>query len=142
VGAKLAIETPDGQVTAHITKIRSTLDAQTHRVPIEAELEASGTLRAGSFVRARVETVRSVPALRLPSDVLRAGSRDEVFVVDQGPKPKLAVKRIVHEPDIDGALLVRSGLGIDDLVVCAPSSTSKPGDAVEIADISASALEP
>lgn len=133
VDGKVLIDTKDGPVEGRITRVLATLDAA-RRVPVEAEIEAPGRLRAGAFVRARAETRAPEHALRLPSDVLRKGTNDEIFVVLPGEPPTLVARRIVHDVDSSGALLIRSGVGADEVVVASPKPKTSSGDAVVIAN--------
>lgn len=142
VGAKVVIDVAGGApVEGHITKLLDTLEAHTRRVPLEAAIESPGALRAGAFVRAQAQASLSVPALRIPASALRPGTSDEVFVVEAGQSAKLAVRRIVHEVEPSGALLVRAGLHADDVVVLHPKSEARAGDIALVADNSSHARD-
>ena len=110
-----------------VVAVLGSLDAQTRRVPLLAEIPNDGAtpLLAGSFVRATITAGREVQALSLPASVIRPGSQDEV-VVAQGGKAHLA--RVVFTSAADGSLVVRSGVAVTDMLVEKPSSEIHEGD--------------
>jgi RND family efflux transporter MFP subunit len=140
-GETVRVSLERGELSGRITAILGALDARTRRVPVVAEFEnekpASGPrLRAGAFVRAWVQAKDAVAVLRLPHAVLRAGSRDEVFVVDPAGT-RLEVRHVAYAIASDGSLLVRSGLEPESLVVLDPIPEAKAGDAVRVGPDSA-----
>ena len=110
-----------------VVAVLGSLDAQTRRVPLLAEIPNNGAtpLLAGSFVRATITAGREVQALSLPASVIRPGSQDEV-VVAQGGKAHLV--RVVFTSAADGSLVVRSGVAVTDTLVEKPSSEIHEGD--------------
>jgi len=130
VGAPVALELETGKAVGHISAVLGTVDQQSRRVPVEASFANPGFLRAGAFVQARVEAKNEIPVLRLPHEVLRPGSQDEVMVVlDSG---RLEARHVVLAVDKDGTLLVRRGLTAADKVVAKPKPEAKTGDVVSI----------
>lgn len=130
-GAELGIDTEHGTVAGSVTAVLGSVDPSTRRVRVEATIDnASGRLRAGSFVRATVKGKASMPVLKLPHDALRPGAQDEVFVVENDA---LASRRLAFSIAADGTLLVRHGLAASDRVVLAPRSDAEVGDRVTIA---------
>ena len=145
-GAEVVVGSERGDVRGRITAILSTLDARTRRVPVVAEFDnppqgaapkdaapkkAEPQLRAGAFVRARVAAQREIPVLRVPHDVLRAGTQDEVLIVGaQGSR--LELRRIVYSIAPDGTLLVRRGIEQGDELVRSPIAEAKAGDEVRV----------
>lgn len=131
LGAPVLIDLESGKATGRISAILGTVDEHTRRVPVEATFDNPGGLRAGAFVQAYVATKREIPVLRLPHDVLRPGSQDEVLVVGDGGR--LEARRIVLAVDKDGTLLVRRGLTEGERLVAKPKPEAKTGDLVSVA---------
>src|SRR5262249_46946998 len=127
VGAEIAIssrgeESPGGDaVRGKVTAVLGSLDPQTRRVPLIAEIpnDGKGGLRAGAFVRGTILAKDDVPALKLPANALRPGSQDEI-VIDRGGRAHLA--HVVFSLGPDGALFVRNGLAPNEGVVVGPSA--------------------
>lgn len=111
-----------------ITAVLPAVDSQTRRLPIIAEVANDGDapLLANGFVRATLLPTAAIDVLKLPASAIRAGSQDEVAVVDNG---HLRLVRIAYARSDDGSLLVRSGLTARDRVLAAPSAQIKHGDA-------------
>jgi multidrug efflux pump subunit AcrA (membrane-fusion protein) len=130
VGAPVTLELETGKASGHISAVLGTVDQQSRRVPVEASFINPGFLRAGAFVQARVDAKNEIAVLRLPHDVLRPGSQDEVMVVLDGGR--LEARHVVLSVDKDGTLLVRRGLGATDKVVAKPKPEAKTGDVVSI----------
>lgn len=127
-GAKLTVATESGTVEGTVSAVLGSVDPETRRVRIEADLaNTDGLLRAGSFVRARVAGVEGRPVLKLPHDVLKSGTQDEVLVVTGGV---LASRRVVYSVSPQGELLVRHGLAAGERVVLAPKAEAAAGDRV------------
>lgn len=114
-------------VHGKVTSVLGSLDAQTRRVPMTAEIPnvARIPLLAGSFVRATVTSAREISVLVLPAGTLRPGSQDEVVVMANG---KAHLARIAFTTASDGSLLVRSGLAAESGVVQSPSAEVREGD--------------
>jgi hypothetical protein len=87
-------------------------------------------LRAGAFVQAHVDAKSEIDVVRLPHEVLRPGSQDEVLVVLDGGR--LDVRRVVFSIDKDGTLLVRRGITASDKLVAKPKPEAKAGDVVTV----------
>lgn len=145
-GAEVVVSSERGEVRGRITAILAALDARTRRVPVVAEFDnATGApgakpdatprgeppLRAGAFVRARVSAQREIPVLRVPHDVLRPGTQDEVLVVGAAGS-RLELRRIVYSVAPDGTLLVRRGIDPSDELVRSPIAEAKAGDEVRV----------
>jgi RND family efflux transporter MFP subunit len=130
VGAPVTLELETGKATGRISAVLGTVDPQTRRVPVEAAFDNPGFLRAGAFVQARVDAKSEISVLRLPHEVLRPGSQDEVMVVGDGGR--LDVRHVVLAVDKDGSLLVRRGLGPHDRLVAKPKPEAKAGDVVTV----------
>lgn len=129
-GAPIVIETQSGKVEGTVTTVLGTVDQTTRRVRIEATVpNADGKLRAGSFVRAKTRATEGIPVLKLPHDVLRPGTQDEVLVVTGNV---LASRRIAFSYGPSGDVLVRHGLGREDRVVLEPKPEDAPGNKVEV----------
>lgn len=130
LGAPVQLELETGKVTGRLSAVLGTVDPKTRRVPVEAAFDNPGFLRAGAFVQAHVDAKNEIQVLRLPHDVLRPGSQDEVVVVGQGGV--LEVRHVVLAVDKDGSLLVRRGLAATDKVVAKPKPEAKSGDVVTV----------
>jgi RND family efflux transporter MFP subunit len=129
-GAAVTLELETGKATGRISAVLGTVDAKTRRVPVEALFDNPGFLRAGAFVQARVQAKNEIPVLKLPHEVLRPGSQDEVLVVGDGGR--LDERHIVLAVDKDGTLLVRRGLSPTDKLVSKPKPEAKAGDLVSV----------
>ena len=110
-----------------VVSVLGSLDAQTRRVPLLAEIpnDSAPPLLAGSFVRATITAGREIQALSLPASVIRPGSQDEVVVAASG---KSHLVRVVFTSAADGSLVVRSGITVTDALVERPSSEVHEGD--------------
>lgn len=129
-GAPITIETESGKAEGTVTTVLGTVDHTTRRVRIEATVpNADGKLRAGSFVRAKTRATEGIPVLKLPHDVLRPGTQDEVLIVTGNV---LASRRIAFSYGPTGEVLVRHGLGREDRVVLDPKPEDAPGNKVEV----------
>jgi RND family efflux transporter MFP subunit len=130
-GAEVTLETERGNVTGEIRAVLGTLDAQTRRVPVQAEFKNPGSLRAGSFVRAWVSAKEKVSVLRIPHTTLRPGSQDEVLVVEPGSNV-LSVRKVTFSVDKEGFLLVRRGIQAGDAIVQNPNAEAAAGEQVQV----------
>lgn len=131
VGSTVTIEGA-ANATGKVTAVLGSLDPQTRRVPLVAEIP-NGTdsgLLAGSFVRAQVVAEEPVDALELPGSAIRPGSQDEVVVVKDG---KAHLVRVSFSNGANGTIYVRKGLDASDRVVARPRSETKEGDAIDLA---------
>lgn len=125
-----------GQATEAAGKVIAlvaALDPATKRVPVEAQIvnDRADPLLAGTLVRAQIATAQPIRALRLPGEVLRPGSADEIVVV--GPGDRLEVRSVEVEIAADGALFVRSGVEPGERVLARPWPEAKSGDRVTVA---------
>ncbi len=122
-GAPSAHEAGRGKITA----VLGSLDPQTRRVPVLAEIpnDSAAPLLAGAFVRATVISSKEVPVLELPPGSLRPGSQDEVVALVDG---KAHILRIAFIQGDGGAILVRSGVSAADAVVLNPSPEVREGE--------------
>jgi len=125
-GAGIAIQSDAGPLRGKIVSVLSSVDAQTRRVPFEAEIKNPKlVLRSGAFVRAEVVGLPAVPVLRLPGSTLRPGSQDELVLVKDG---KAELRRVVFSATRDGSLVVMKGLTATEDVMLSPVSETKQGD--------------
>jgi len=129
-GAEITVETEQGEAKGQVRAVLATLDSQTRRVPVQAEFKNPGTLRAGSFVRAWINSKDKLSVVRVPHTVLRQGTQDEAFVVEANGT--LTARRLVFAVDKDGSLLVRRGLTQSENVVINPSPEAKTGDQIQV----------
>ena len=129
VGSTVTIEgtTTTGKVTA----VLSSLDPQTRRVPLVAEIPngADSGLLAGSFVRAQVVAQEPVDAFEIPASAIRPGSQDEVVLVKDG---KTHLVRVSFSSGQNGVIYVRKGLDASDRLIARPRSEVKEGDAIDL----------
>lgn len=140
-GAVVKVKTPSGEAEGVVRAVLGTLDAQTRRVPVQVEFKNPGFLRAGAFVRASVSSPKEVEVVRLPHTVLRPGSQDEILVV-QPSGAVLELRKIVYFTDLDGSLLVRSGVTASERVVISPNAEAKTGDRIQVKAIVAGKVTP
>jgi len=129
-GAPVTLDLETGKAVGRVSAVLGTVDAKTRRVPVEASFDNPGFLRAGAFVQARVNAKSEIAVLRLPHEVLRPGSQDEVLIVGEGGL--LDVRHVVLAVDKDGTLLVRRGLEATDKLVAKPKPEAKAGDVVSV----------
>lgn len=131
VGSTVTIDGA-AHVTGKVTAILGSLDPQTRRVPLVAEIPngPDSSLLAGSFVRAQVVAEAPIDGLVLPGSAIRPGSQDEVVVVKDG---KAHLVRVAFSSGADGTIYVRKGIDASDRVVARPRSEMKQGDAIDIA---------
>lgn len=129
-GAAVVVELETGKAVGRVSAVLGTVDPRTRRVPVEASFDNPGFLRAGAFVQAHVDAKTEIAVQRLPHDVLRPGSQDEVLVVRDGGR--LEVRHVVLAVDKDGSLLVRRGLDPGDQLVAKPKPEAKSGDVVTV----------
>jgi RND family efflux transporter MFP subunit len=129
IGADVMVEGASAAVKGSVTAVLASLDPQTRRVPLQAELvnDRASPLLAGAFVRATVQSAKEVNVLELPPGALRPGSQDEVVVQKAG---KAHLVHVVFTQAEGGALLVRSGITAADAIVLNPSSEVREGDDV------------
>lgn len=127
VGARVELE--GDAHTGKITAVLPSVDSQTRRLPIIAEIANAGPvpLLANVFVRAAVVPSAPIDVLRVPASALRPGSQDEVAIANGG---RVRIARIEYAHAEDGSLLVRSGISASDQLLASPSAQIKDGDAV------------
>ncbi|APR87047.1 Putative Co/Zn/Cd efflux system membrane fusion protein [Minicystis rosea] len=126
VGDALSIDGENG-AAGKVTAVLGSLDAQTRRVPMMAEIPNGTTppMLAGAFVRATIVSGREAPVLELPSIALRPGSQDEVVVHVDG---RARLTKIAFATAPDGSLLIRSGITPADAIVASPSPEVRDGE--------------
>lgn len=139
VGATVSIDGAP-QASGKVTAVLGSLDPQTRRVPVVAEIPNGPEvgLMSGSFVRAQIIAAAPIQVLKLPSTALRPGAQDEVVVVEDG---KAHIVRVAFSVAPDGSLYVRKGLEASDRVVAAPSAEVKEGQPIEIANAQAAPVD-
>jgi RND family efflux transporter MFP subunit len=127
VGA--AVHLDEGGPVGKVTAVLGSLDAQTRRVPVMAEIpnDVSPPLLAGAFVRATVTSGKEVSVLELPGSALRPGSQDEIVVAESG---KAHLRHVAFTQGEGGAILVLRGVTAADAVLQAPSPEVREGDAL------------
>ena len=131
-GSLVEVNGERGSVTGVVSAVLGAVDPNTRRVPLEALIDNkkdATALRAGTFVRARIQGGAPLPVLRLPHEALRPGSQDEVLVVKG---EALVTQRVSYALGRDGSLLVRQGLDATDDVVISPKPEAKTGDRVVV----------
>ena len=129
-GAPVSLELETGKVTGRVSAVLGTVDERTRRVPVEASFDNPGFLRVGAFVQAHVDAKSQIPVIKLPHEVLRPGSQDEILVFGEGGR--LEARRVVLAVDKDGTLLVRRGISAGKKVVTKPKPEAKTGDQVQL----------
>lgn len=129
VGSTVNIEGSSAQ--GKVTAVLGSLDPQTRRVPLVAEIPngPDSGLLAGSFVRAQVVAQEAIDVLELPGSAIRPGSQDEVVVVKDG---RAHLVRVMHSSGDKGVIYVRKGLDAADRVIAKPRSEVKEGDAIDL----------
>ena len=110
-----------------VTAILTSVDPQTRRVPIIADIpnDPKAPLLAGVFVRATISSGAPIAVIKLPASALRPGSQDEVVVVRGGA---LHLVHVTFARADDGALLVRDGITASDSIVQSPRGETKDGE--------------
>lgn len=118
--------------TGKVTAVLGSLDPQTRRVPLVAEIPngPDSGLLAGSFVRAQVVAQEPVEVLELPGSAIRPGSQDEVVLVQDG---KAHLVRVGYSTGENGAIYVRRGLDSSARLLAKPRSEMKEGDPIDVA---------
>ncbi len=129
VGSPITLD--NHALTGAITAILPSVDAQTRRVPMLAELknDPKSPVLAGIFARATLRAEAPIDVLRLPPEALRSGSQNEVVLLVGG---HARVVPVVFTRGEDGELLIRDGVRATDVVVLSPSSSVKTGDVVQL----------
>ncbi|MDI1476024.1 efflux RND transporter periplasmic adaptor subunit [Polyangium sp. y55x31] len=130
VGAAVSIDGAP-KATGKVTAVLGSLDPQTRRVPVIAEIPNGPEvgLLSGSFVRAQIVAAETIEVLRLPASALRPGAQDEIVVVQDG---KAHLVRVSFTIAPDGSLYVRKGLEAGASVVANPSPEVKEGEALDL----------
>jgi RND family efflux transporter MFP subunit len=116
-------------LSGHITMVGKAIDAQSHLLPVQADLPAGAgdSLVAGSAVRATIETA-SYNAWALPREaVLHDDKGDYVFAANQGHAKRIDVK--VRHPEGD-TVGVEGQLGSTTHVIVLGSYELDDGDAI------------
>jgi multidrug efflux pump subunit AcrA (membrane-fusion protein) len=111
--------------------VLSSLDPQTRRVPLVAEIPngPDSGLLSGSFVRAHILAQDSIDALELPASAVRPGSQDELVLVQDG---KAHLVRVTYSNGDNNVIYVRKGLDPSARVVARPRSEVKEGDPIDL----------
>jgi membrane fusion protein (multidrug efflux system) len=129
---------PDRVFTGEISAINPDLDAVTRNVRVRAKFEnAEGLLRAGMFVRAKIELPGERTVLVIPSTaVLSAPYGDSVFVVDaqveKGVTNQVVQQKFIRTGRAQGDFIqVETGLKPGDRVVTAGIFKLRNGMAVQ-----------
>jgi RND family efflux transporter MFP subunit len=133
IGAAATVTYRDRSVTGKVIAIVPSLDPATRRAPVEIEVvnDPNAPLLAWSFVRAAVQAKSEVDAVQLPKAARRAGSQDEIVIVDGG---KARVVRVALAATDDGSWIVRGGVSASDAVLLSPDGDIKDGQL--LADVS------
>ena len=124
VGASVRVE---GGAVGKVTAVLASLDPQTRRVPVQAEIpnDQPTPLFAGAFVRATVVSDKEIDVIELPPGALRPGSQDDVVLRVGG---KAHIVRVAFTQGEGGGIFVRSGITTADAVVLNPSAEVREGD--------------
>lgn len=137
LGSPVTIVYQGNTVVGKVIAVVPSLDQATRRAPVEIEVprDPNTKLLGYGFVRAQIDGVDEVDALRVPALARRVGSQNEVVRVVGGKAQRV---RVVHSVDTDGSWIVTSGLAANDQLVLSPSDDLHEGDPVEIAAPAAS----
>lgn len=129
VGSTVAID--GSNTTGKVISVLSSLDPQTRRVPLIAEIPngPDSDLLSGSFVRAHILAQEPIDALELPGSAVRPGSQDELVVVQDG---KAHLVRVTYSSGENGVIYVRKGLDASARVVARPRSEIKEGEPIDL----------
>ncbi len=141
VGAEVRVLYNDHDVAGRVTAVVPSLDAATRRAPVEIEVPGGAQTAAipgNAFVRARALGGAPVSVLRVPAAARKAGSQDQVFVVENG-HAKLV--RVVRAEDSDGSWLVRAGLSPNAELIVSPPPELQDGEPVVIKSADAPVVE-
>lgn len=129
VGASVGVLWKDRVVSGKVSAVVPSLDPMTRRAPVEIEVpnDPKNPILGYGFVRVKIEGPAEVDALEVPVTAKRAGSQDEVVVVNAG---KAKTVRVVHDTKADGTWLVRSGLQASDVLLLNAPPELKDGEEV------------
>ncbi len=129
LGALVELE-GEPKLVGRLTVIFPSVDPQTRRVPIYAELKNDGAapLLARSFVRAQASGAGTLDVLKLPATALKAGSQDELWLIRSG---KASTAHVVFTTGEDGTLYVHDGVTEKDEVILAAGQALHEGDSVQ-----------
>lgn len=131
VGAEVHVLYGEHDVKGRVIAVVPSLDAATRRAPVEIEVPGGqgSVIPGNAFVRARAFGSAAINVLRVPAAARKAGSQDQVFVVENG-KAKLV--RVVRAEDTDGTWLVRSGLAPNAELLVSPPPELEDGEPVDV----------
>jgi membrane fusion protein, heavy metal efflux system len=112
---------PGRTFSAHVKYIAPTLDANTHRIFVRAEIDSSdGALKPGMFGTMRITTGPPLRAVGVPeSAVIYEGDTARVWVA--GPHETLALRYLRVGPTVDGMVPVLAGLHAGERIVTSGS---------------------
>ncbi len=122
---------PERQYNGTVSRLGIAADPETRTFPIEVRVADEGSrLRTGQVVQAKLrlgvyEGVIAVPASAVRTD----GPTPRAVLVKQG---KAAVKDIKTGPNIDGRIIIESGVKPGDEIVVVGGTDLKTGDTVVV----------
>lgn len=125
------VQIDGSSTTGKVTAVLTSLDPQTRRVPLVAEVPngPDSGLLSGSFVRAHILAQDTIDALELPASAVRPGSQDELVLVQDG---KAHLVRVTYSNGDNGVIYVRKGLDPSARVVARPRSEIKEGEPIDL----------
>lgn len=134
VGAEVRVLYNNHEVAGKVTAVVPSLDAATRRAPVEIEVPGSqASIPGNAFVRARALGGAPMAVLRVPAAARKAGSQDQLFVVENG---RAKLTRVVRAEDTDGSWLVRSGLSSNAQLLLSPPPELSDGEQVDLKALS------
>ncbi len=118
-------------VRGAVSVVLASLDPATRRAPVEALIANGGDppIFAGSFARATIQCGVRAPVVRIPGAALRAGSQDEVVVVDGA---LASIRHVRFSVASSGDLMVRDGVRAGESVVLSPRGDLAHGATVRV----------
>ncbi|MBW2276651.1 MAG: efflux RND transporter periplasmic adaptor subunit [Deltaproteobacteria bacterium] len=134
-------ELPDRSYRGTVSRLGVAADEMTRTFPVEVEVDAAAEgLRAGQVVRAYLELARHEGALAVPVDaVMVVGGERSVFVARDGKAHRSSV---VIGPEIDGQVIIASGLAAGDAVIVVGGDELADGAEIEIVNDGAAVQPP
>lgn len=124
-------ELPGKNFEGVVSRLGVAADEATRTFPVEVEVDGTTEgLRAGQVVRASLELARHADALAVPVDaVLSRDGQRTLVVVRDGKARELSV---VTGPEIDGRVIITSGLVAGEEVVVVGGDELSDGAEVEV----------
>jgi RND family efflux transporter MFP subunit len=131
--ARVHLEFPGTRVapvTAPVKMIAGAVDPATQALRVEAHIALPDGIRAGSYVRFRLETRTRTGVRVIPAEALHLGPRqNQIFIVEDG---RCKVVEIATGADSNNMVEVLRGLDGDEKIVVATRGTLRDGRACRI----------